>query len=186
MDRTQSIAGRSRRTTEKEERRAAERHPFCEAAEVTAVGQGNRLVGRVADISMEGCYVDTFNPFPVETLVRIKITKNGAEFVCTGAVRNSQSGMGMGITFAEISGASRLLLEQWNGKTSDAAPAAAEALIAPEVRAPASASPASPASSENAASSEPLARKLIELLREKGQLTEGDLATLFPDPDDLF
>ncbi len=186
MDRTQNIAGRPRKTAEKEERRTAERHPFCEAAEVTAVGQGNRLVGRVADISMEGCYVDTFNPFPVETLVRIKITKSGAEFVCTGAVRNSQSGMGMGIVFAEISGANRSLLEQWNGKVPDGAPAAAEAPIATVVRVPESAAPASPASSENAASSEPLARKLIELLREKGQLTEGDLATLFPDPDDLF
>ena len=67
MDQTQNITRGPRKTAQKQERRAAERHPFCESAEVVAVGQGNRLVGRVADISMEGCYVDTFNPFPVET-----------------------------------------------------------------------------------------------------------------------
>lgn len=184
MDQTQNITRGPRKTAQKQERRAAERHPFCESAEVVAVGQGNRLVGRVADISMEGCYVDTFNPFPVETLVRIKISKNGAEFTCTGAVRNSQSGMGMGITFAEINGPNLALLEMWNGKSTGAAPTGVlEAAVSTESDIRESASPASPVNPE---ASEPLARKLIELLHRNGQLSESDVATLLPEDDELF
>src|ERR1700681_2289551 len=86
------------------DRRATERYFFSEVGEILDIGTGARLKVRIADISLEGCYMDTMNPFPVGTHVRVTINRNGAQFISAGAVRNSQNGMGMGIIFAELGG----------------------------------------------------------------------------------
>jgi len=169
MDHTRTRSAGHRPRKKQEERRTVERHVFSETAEVLDVAVGTRLTGRVADISLEGCYVDTFNPFPLETLVRIKISRNGAEFVCAGAVRNSQTGMGMGITFAEVSGPDRELLESWIGGNS------ASSVSSPIARHESE----SPAFSAPGPDGDALARRLIDLLRKKGQLSDSDVADLF-------
>ena len=55
------------------ERRRAQRHPFIASAEVEDLAVGSRLPTRISDISAGGCYVDTVNPFPDGTGVRVKI-----------------------------------------------------------------------------------------------------------------
>jgi len=120
------------------------------------VATGTLLKARAADISLEGCYIDTMNPYPEETLVRVKIKRNGTEFISSGAVRNSQVGMGMGITFAELGTLDKTLLKQWIHET-DSAPSA-----------PKHSAPAEPEAPQK---SEMLTRRLIALLRKKGQLT---------------
>jgi len=148
------------------DRRASERHFFSETGEVLDVGTGTRLKVRIADISLEGCYMDTMNPFPVGTHVRVTINRNGAQFNSAGAVRNSQPGMGMGIIFAKLGGLERALVGQWIGETaSPSKPAEVEA----------------PKAMASGPSGELLARRLIELLRKKGQLSEAEIAFLFRD-----
>jgi hypothetical protein len=184
---TSKLTGsRLRREKEKEERRAVERHPFSETAEVLDVAGGMRLMGRVADISTEGCYVDTLSPFPQETLVRVKICKNGAEFICAGAVRNSQTGMGMGITFAEVTGFNRALLDNWLGKAPGAPVSAAPvfssfAPVSQNSDSLVTRSAASLSPSDSLQEGDSLARRLIEVLHKKGQLSDSEVAALLPD-----
>ena len=63
-----------------DERRRAPRHPFVAAAEVEDVAVGSRLPTRVSDLSVGGCYVDTVNPFPAGTEVRVKILTMTQQF----------------------------------------------------------------------------------------------------------
>ena len=131
------------------------------------VGTGTRLKVRIADISMEGCYMDTMNPFPVDTLVRVTINRNGAQFISAGAVRNSQHGMGMGIVFAELGGLERVLLSQWIRECASPSSKPAKAETSKAVSTP--------------PSGDLLARRLIELMRKKGQLSEAEITFLFRD-----
>lgn len=149
------------------DRRASERHFFSETGDILDLGTGTRLKVRIADISTEGCYMDTMNPFPVGTLVRVTINRNGAQFLCGGAVRNSQQGMGMGIVFANMGGLERTLLRQWIR----------------EVASPSSkpAKPEAPKPIKNPPTGDLLARRLIELMRKKGQLSEAEITFLFRD-----
>jgi hypothetical protein len=149
------------------DRRAAERYFFSEAGEILDVSSGARLKVRIADISMEGCYMDTMNPFPVDTLVRVTIRRNGAQFISAGAVRNSQQGMGMGIVFAELAGLERTLLGQWIGES--ASPGSKPAKAEP------------PKAITTAPNGDLLVRRLIELLRKKGQLSDAEIKYLFRD-----
>ncbi len=55
------------------ERRRVPRYPFLAAVEVTELSSGARLRGRMSDLGVQGCYVQTLNPFPVGALVRLRL-----------------------------------------------------------------------------------------------------------------
>jgi PilZ domain len=153
------------------ERRSTERRAFSAEAEVVDMASGARLTVRVADISREGCYLDTFHPFTVDTPVRLTIRRSDSEFTGTGYVRNAQGGMGMGIAFAQLSAAQRALLENWIEERESPHPR--------EVCAPVS----GPNSGDRPApgKQDRLAERLIELLHEKGLLSDSDVAFLLRD-----
>jgi len=150
------------------EQRSSERHLFSESAEILDVGAGTRSTARVADISVEGCYVDTINPLAVGTLVRVKICREDAEFISAGAVRNAQPGMGMGIAFAEVSDTGRALLQKWVAERQWSS-------LSPANSDPLAQDPEPPEYQET------LARRLIELLHKKRLLSDGDVAVLLRD-----
>jgi len=47
------------------DRRRATRYSFSATAEVLEIASGTRVSARAADLSMNGCYLDTLNPFAV-------------------------------------------------------------------------------------------------------------------------
>src|SRR5712664_2672730 len=49
------------------------RFSFIAEAELAELVDGPRIVARVSELSSRGCYVDTFNPFPVGTVLRVRI-----------------------------------------------------------------------------------------------------------------
>ncbi len=63
-----------------QERRRSSRFPFIASAEVRSENNSSRLAARVSDISAAGCYVDTINPLPHGTLVRVKIFNETQSF----------------------------------------------------------------------------------------------------------
>jgi hypothetical protein len=140
------------------DRRTSQRQPFSGSAEIIEQGAGTRLAGRVGDLSPDGCYIDTINPLPVGTSVRVKIVSDGAEFQANGMVRNSQPGMGMGLAFASLTGEAMALLRGWLGIPSEG--------------------PAAGASMMEKPSSDDLAQRLISLLREKQILSDKEVAIL--------
>jgi len=95
------------------ERRGADRHTVTASAEVVELSSGARFSTRTTDLGPGGCFVDTMTPFPVGAQVRVSIKRGETNFQTTGTVVYSQTGLGMGIAFAELNPAQRLALEEW-------------------------------------------------------------------------
>src|SRR6266404_5611574 len=93
--------------------RANARFAFIAEAEVAEVGNGPRFVARVSELSSRGCYVDTVNPFPDGTKLRISIRYGCSTCDFTGSVIYTHPGFGMGVRFGETTAASRATLDAW-------------------------------------------------------------------------
>jgi hypothetical protein len=68
---------------------------------------------RTSELSIGGCYIDTLNPFPEGTAVKVRIIRDEGVFETIGKVIYSHSGLGMGISFVEIAADQRSILENW-------------------------------------------------------------------------
>lgn len=95
------------------EHRREPRHPFFAMVELLETQNEVRIQARTGDLSLHGCYVDTMNPFPVGSKVRVTITHEGAKFTSLGRVAHSQPNVGMGISFTEIQSEQSKVLMQW-------------------------------------------------------------------------
>ena len=99
-----------------ENRRNAERVPLILVAEVTEVESGARLFARTSDLSRTGCYIDTLNPTPTGTVVRIKLTHDSEELELLARVVYLSPRLGMGVRFDEsIMPAQLAVLDRWLG-----------------------------------------------------------------------
>jgi hypothetical protein len=96
-----------------QERRRTPRFPFIASAEVLGVGTGSRISARVSDLSVSGCYVDTINPLPGGTVVRVKIFTETEIFEAPARVVYSHMHLGMGLVFSEVQSNSQHVLENW-------------------------------------------------------------------------
>jgi PilZ domain len=83
------------------------------ATEVTELPRGAKLSARTSDISRTGCYVDTLNPVPQGSRVRIRFTHHQEEFEGVGSVVYVSQGLGMGIKFSDVSPGEQARLDQW-------------------------------------------------------------------------
>ena len=95
------------------ERRSAPRHAMVLAAEVLALPRGTKLNARTADISRTGCYIDTLNPVPQGSEVRLRITHGAETFVTLGRVIYVSYGLGMGIAFVRVEDEQLARLNRW-------------------------------------------------------------------------
>jgi hypothetical protein len=111
-------SGYSRATSaEPEERRASARKPIIATANVIEMGSGAKLRARSCDLVVQGCYVDTMNPFPAGTQVRIRLEKGKSSFEARGRVVYRLAGLGMGIAFSDVTSDNRAVLEKWLTQT---------------------------------------------------------------------
>ena len=136
------------------ERRQFARHPCRIESRLSVEGSSAGLTGKITDISLGGCYVETLSPLPSETSVRLSFELDGAVLEPTGKVCSTQIGMGMGIAFTSMT------------------PAEFEAL---RKFAPPMAPPADSASHFAATSSEAL-DAVVRLLLRKGVLKSSELS----------
>jgi PilZ domain len=60
-----------------------------------------KLNARTSDVSRTGCYIDSLNPMPAGTLIRVKLTQGGEEVEVRGTVMYVSPGLGMGVAFEE-------------------------------------------------------------------------------------
>ena len=95
------------------ERRRAPRCPLIASVEVVEAQSDAHLRARISDLSLVGCYLDTINPLPAGTEVRLNIVHNDATFSALGVVAHYQPNMGMGIRFTEVQLDHDAILEQW-------------------------------------------------------------------------
>ena len=96
-----------------QERRRGPRFPSIASAEVLAESTGTRMNSRISDLSASGCYVDTINPLPDGTLVRVRIFTETQSFEAPARVVYSHTHLGMGLVFREVQPNSQDVLQNW-------------------------------------------------------------------------
>ena len=95
------------------EKRRNPRFPFIAEAEVAEQGSSGKLLTRVSELSVNGCYIDEQNPFPSGTIVTLKIFSESEVFDATAKVLYAHPNLGMGLVFQEISLHSGAVLREW-------------------------------------------------------------------------
>lgn len=158
--------------TETAERRDSARHAFICPAELIEINGGVCITARTADLSSNGCYVDTLNPLPVGTRVRIWLTKDRRiEF--QARVASSQPGFGMGLLFEQLTPEQKATLQSWIAGTSVTANQEAVFRRAVQADSEAALKP----------NNKPFAARLVAILQRKGILTHSEAAELLRSLD---
>ena len=93
--------------------RAVRRCTFVASAEVTDLGSGARLSARTSELGLGGCYIDVLNPFPKDTLVRVRILRDQGIFEAEAKVAYCDPSFGMGLAFSQLTQEHRAVLEGW-------------------------------------------------------------------------
>jgi len=94
-------------------RRSNKRQPFTASALVFEPKSEMLLRARTADLGLDGCFIDTLNPFPTGTLVKLRIEKSGTSFEGWAKVVYSLASMGMGLVFKPAGPEQLWVLHEW-------------------------------------------------------------------------
>lgn len=113
QDHRGEISASANTATDVMERRSAPRQHFVAEAQIIEIASGVKLSARSCDLVVDGCYVDTLSPFPVGTLVRIRLKKGETIIELNGNVVYQLPGLGMGIAFRDLTPESHAALEKW-------------------------------------------------------------------------
>jgi hypothetical protein len=89
--------------------RTTPRFAFIAEAEVV----GLKDCARVSELSARGCYIDSINPLPKESEIRIRIRYGCSTCEFTGTVIYTHAGFGMGVVFGEMTAEQRSTLDVW-------------------------------------------------------------------------
>src|SRR5271169_1271426 len=95
------------------ERRRTPRYTFIASAELIEETSDVRIATRVSELSLYGCYLDMMNPFPLGTLVLVKIAAGDAFFQARSKIVYAQTNMGAGVVFLETEAQYQPVLERW-------------------------------------------------------------------------
>jgi hypothetical protein len=98
--------------------RACPRFPFSPGVEAVDIQADTRILGRLSDISRNGCYVDTINPFAKDAAVTLTITRDNQSFKTQAKVVYSTNGMGMGLLFTTAEPEQLHVLGSWLNELS--------------------------------------------------------------------
>ena len=158
--------------TETPERRCSARHAFICPAELIEINGGVCITARTADLSSNGCYIDTLNPLPAGTRVRIWLTKDDRRVEFQATVASSHTGFGMGLIFEQLTPEQKATLQSWIAGTSVAADQ--EAAFRRAIQAD---------SEEALKPNKAFAARLLTILQRKGILTHSEAAELLRDLD---
>jgi hypothetical protein len=99
------------------EKRKGPRFPFVLSAEVIA--RGAKLGARSSDISRTGCHIDTLNPLPKGSKVKIRATHHDEVFEAVGSGVYVSPCMGMGVSFEDGTREQQTRLECWLNSYAD-------------------------------------------------------------------
>jgi len=113
MINTAESAMGSSTATSSPERRRNPRFAFIAESQVFDPNSGISIKGRTADLSYGGFYVDTINPLPSATLVKVRLTNWDQSFEAQARVVYSAAGMGMGLAFVAVDREQLRTLEIW-------------------------------------------------------------------------
>jgi PilZ domain len=161
-------------TSPNAERRCAKRTPFVAPVELIDLRSGSRIKARVADLSLHGCYVDTLNPLPVGSAVRLQIQKANETLELLANVSSQHPGSGMGLEFNEITPEQRASVKTW----------LAEANPVAQVEFTNARSAGKHRQRTNSDIDDTCAVRLINMLIRKGILSKSEATELLRDPEE--
>lgn len=153
------------------DRRGDLRCSFVVPAELIDIRAGVSIQARTSDLSLNGCYIDTLNPFPLGTSVRLRIYKGNELFEVPANVSSRHPGSGMGLVFRDIAPAYRSTLECWLCESLAATKPSPMTLPRVEKTA------------QPEARDDSRTIRLIRMLVRKGVLTQSEGVELLRDPD---
>ena len=95
------------------QKRSVPRYPFAAPAVILEPLTQTELTCTTSDISLRGCFVESVDRFPTNTVIRIRIERDGEIFETWGRVAHVQEGIGTGIAFFEHPAEARLTIQSW-------------------------------------------------------------------------
>jgi hypothetical protein len=96
-----------------QERRRTARFPFIAHAELREDSSQVRLVSRVSELSLNGCYLDMMNPFPTGTMVTLRIVAGEETFETHAKIVYSTPNIGAGVLFLDVDPKYQPILKRW-------------------------------------------------------------------------
>ena len=82
-------------------------------AEILDRNSGQTVTARMSNMSLAGCFFEMTNPFPIYSVVSLKVTHMGSTFTAYGDVVRSVPDQGMAIRFRNIDPAQMTVLKNW-------------------------------------------------------------------------
>src|ERR1043165_3291116 len=95
------------------DRRYAIRHPFAADGGFLGLGAGTAGGGGRSDLSMGGCFVCTSKPLPLNSRVRLRLTRKDQTVEALTVVRIVKPRIGMGIEFLDVEEKNHATLARW-------------------------------------------------------------------------
>jgi hypothetical protein len=105
------------------EKRRTPRYVFFASAELYDERSEVRVASRVSELGLHGCYLDMMNPFPMDTIVLLKIFAGDAAFKTRAKVVYSKSTLGAGMAFIDVDPESLAVLQHWIEELAKETPA---------------------------------------------------------------
>lgn len=96
-----------------QDRRRSPRYPFAGSIEMREGTSEDKRTARVKELSMNGCYVDMESPYPVGTLLAIKLFTENEFFEAQASVIYCRPELGMGLMFRETKPYYLMVLRKW-------------------------------------------------------------------------
>ena len=93
--------------------RTVPRYTFVAIAEITDTASQTCVVGKIAELSRKGCFVDTLNPPPLGTPLKLVVSRDQTTFATNGKVIYVREAIGMGVAFLDPSAEKLKVLDAW-------------------------------------------------------------------------
>lgn len=95
------------------ERRRGPRYLIIADTELTDMASDSKRSGRTSELSISGCFIDTGNPAPAGTMLRVSISQRNTTFTALGCVMSVIPNTGMSIAFTSIEAHQLSVLQNW-------------------------------------------------------------------------
>lgn len=96
-----------------QERRRTPRYIFIASAELYEERTDVRVASRVSELSLHGCYLDMMNPFPMGTLILLKIFAGELTFQSKAKIIYATPNVGAGVLFLDVEPKYEFILKRW-------------------------------------------------------------------------
>ena len=94
-------------------KRAAPRYPFSARAIIVEPIARSEVSATTSDISVKGCFLESVDPLPINTVIQISIEQSTETFETWGRIAHVQEGGGIGVAFFDTTAEQQLRIEKW-------------------------------------------------------------------------